>query len=139
MKLQVKIMKKSIIKFLKKEDGDLKQIMTMLVTAVLIIGLIVAVIFPMTSNVKETGKVANVHQRKINMIIENDDYIPGSSVKEYDKIPGVSVSATDLSGTSITNLSTIADTSIFRESSRSKDANTGKLSSISFTQVQVND
>ncbi|WP_113675850.1 hypothetical protein [Vallitalea guaymasensis] len=126
-------------RFFKDENGGIEKVIGTASGVAIVLMLIVLVVLPLANSAKETGKVTNTQQRKINLVLENEDYSYGINVKDYSKQQGISVTAYDLSNTKITDISAISDTAIFEETGRSEDSATGKLSSLTYRQVSVTD
>lgn len=132
-------MKDRIIKFFKEEKGAIDDIQSIAIRVGILLMLIVFVFIAMANNTKESGKATNASQRKVNLVLDNEDYTFGVNVKNYASQNGITVIAYDLDKKLIGDITTIADTEMFEETSRSENPGTGKLVSLTYQQIKVSD
>lgn len=133
------------------QKGGIGTIIAVLATTVMVLGLVSYTILGQVAAAKETGDKVECEQQKLNMLLQNSNYVSGNAVKGY-MIQATSASSmltvivqtyegavlglprTYTAG-GVPDTDEIADSSIYVED-RSYDAS-GHLCSISFVQLDL--
>jgi len=142
---------KAAVNIVKSQKGGIGTIIAVLVTTILVLGLVSYTILGQVAGAKETGDKAQIEQQKINLLIQDSNYVTGNTVRGYisqaiAKNSTLTVTVQSYSGSvlgeaktynassSVTSIE-IDDSAIFKMQ-KTYDAD-GRLSIIAFTQVDL--
>ena len=104
-----------------------------IVGIVLVLGLIGYALLGQVSGAKDMGDLAAMEQHKVTQMLQNQNIVTGTTVKNYSHA-GVTVVVTSQDGNSMT-LTEVVDGALF-EMSKSYNAN-GDLQAVMFKQVDL--
>lgn len=76
-------MKKRLKKMFRSKKGGIPTIITIVATTIVAMGLFSYTIMNQSTSVKEAGDKALFEQSKINVLLENSDYVTGKTVVSY--------------------------------------------------------
>jgi hypothetical protein len=125
-------------KILKSENGGIGQIIAMVVSIVLVLGLIAYAILGQVAGTKATADKAGVDQNKINLMLQDSTVVTAETVKyQMNNHPTtLAVAVQDTVGTAIALSTSISDSALFRITSKTNDAN-GVMTSITYKQIDL--
>lgn len=129
-------MKKKIMRLLKSRKGGIPTIITIIATTVAAMGLFSYTIINQASSAKEAGDKALVEQNKLNMMLENHDYVTGKTVLDFVKRLGEgSVEILESDGTTSMTAAQVDKQALFSyDPVYNAD---GRISGAQFTQINL--
>lgn len=129
-------MKKGLKKILKSKKGGIATIITIVATTILSMGLFSYTIMSQSTAVKETGDKALLDQSRINLLLENPDYVTGKVVLSYyDRLDEADITVYDVDGSSVIAKKDIDNQGVYELETILDDD--GKLSGAIFRKKKV--
>jgi len=129
-------MRQKLISFMKSRKGGIPTIITIVATTIVAVGLFAYTVMNQSTSVKEAGDKAMLEQNKINLMLENSDYVTGKIVLNYfNKLGSANVTVYESDGATAIEKDLISDQSLFAYlPSFNED---GMVESAVFTKVKV--
>ncbi len=124
------------MKLLKSRKGGIPTIITIIATTIAAMGLFSYTIINQASSAKEAGDKALVEQNKLNMMLENHDYVTGKTVLDFVKRLGAdSVEIFKTDGTTTMTSGEVDKQALFSYDPIYNED--GKISSAKFLQINL--
>ena len=129
-------MKRRLKKMFKSNKGGIPTIITIVATTIVAMGLFSYTIMNQSTAVKEAGDKALFEQSKINILLENSDYVTGKTVVSYiDRLGVLNVLVYESDGITLIEKDQVDKQAIFEsEPVYNQD---GKIETAIFTKVNL--
>ncbi len=120
-------------RFLRSNNGGIGEIIAIVVSIVLVLGLIAYAILGQVAGTKSAADKASNDQNIVNRMLQEGDVVTGSIVKNNylgNPVQGITVTVCQSDGTTVIGSSAITDTMLFK---MTKTYTNGAVTAIKFT------
>jgi hypothetical protein len=129
-------MARNMLKSMKSRKGGIPTIITIVATTIVAMGLFTYTILNQSTSVKEAGDRALFEQTKMNVMLDNPDYVTGKTVLSYyDRLGDANVTVYQSNGTTVIDKQLVDKQTLFLYIPTFGED--GKVESVEFNKVDM--